>query len=415
MDNLTFEQKLQRYADLVVKVGLNIQPGQRLVVIASPVEVAPLVRAITVSAYQNGCKLVTVVWADQQVNLARYQYAPDESFEESADWMLAGLAGSMEQGDAYLQVYGLDPEAYQGQDPERIAASGRMFSKNYAPISAMQGKNAIQWALVGAPTPAWAAKVFPDKSPQEAVDQLWEAVFKTVRVDESDPAAFWLQQDANLHKRAEYLTAKQYTGLHYTAPGTDLTVGLPAGHIWVGGSSQTQSGVSFIPNLPTEEVFTMPHKDKTEGTVTATKPLNFRGNLIKDFSLTFSKGKVVDFSAQTGEETLRGLLETDDNAGRLGEVALLPHKTPISQSGIVFLSTLYDENASNHLALGRAYRYTLKGGNEMPAEEFNQAGGNVSLVHVDFMFGSAEMNIDGLLADGTTEPVMRNGEWAIDL
>ena len=415
MENLTFEQKLQRYADLVVKAGLNLQPGQRLVIIAWTLDAAPLVRLIAASAYQHGSRLVTVVWADQQVSLARYQYAPDDSFEETSNFQLAGVAESMQQGDAYLQVGGLDPELLKGQDPEKIATAGRIFSKSYGSISALQGTNAVQWALVGASTPGWATKVFRDKSPQDAVDALWEAIFKTLRIDESDPVAFWEEQSANLHKRREYLTSRRYTSLHYTAPGTDLTVGLPEGHIWFGGAAETSNGISFTPNLPTEEVFTIPHKDKTEGTVTSTKPLAYRGNLIENFSLTFSKGKVIKFSAEKGEETLRGLLETDDNAGRLGEVALIPHKTPISQSGLVFLATLYDENASNHLALGKAYRFTLTGGNDMSDEEFSQAGGNLSLVHVDFMFGSGEMNVDGILPDGTSEPVMRSGEWAFDV
>jgi len=415
METLTFEQKLQRYADLTVKVGLNLQSGQRLVIIAWILEAAPLVRAITESAYKHGSRLVTVVWSDQQITLARHKYAPKDSFDEYSTFQLAGVAESMKQGDAYLQVTGLNPDLLKEQDPEKVAMAAKNLSKNYSGISAQQGTNAVQWSYVGAPNPDWATKVFPDKSPEDAVNQLWEAVFKTVRVDQPDPAAFWEGQSLNLHKRREYLTAKGYTGLHYTAPGTDLKVGLPKGHIWAGGAAETPKGVSFIPNLPTEEVFTLPHKDLTEGTVTATKPLNYRGSTIDNFKLTFSKGKVVDFSAQKGQEALRGILETDDNAGRLGEVALIPHKTPISQSGIVFMSTLYDENASNHLALGKGYRFTLEGGNDMSDDEFMQAGGNISLVHVDFMFGSGEMNVDGMLADGTTEPVMRGGEWAFDV
>jgi len=415
MATLSFEEKLQRYADLIVKVGLNLQQGQRLFIVGYSLDVAPVVRAVTACAYQNGSKLVSVLWLDEQLDLARYQYAPRDSFEEYADWMTNGGLSCIEHGDAYLQIVGTDPELLKDQDPELIATAGRIGGKHYKPIGIHQGKNTVQWSLVAPPTPGWATKVFPDKTPQEAVDQLWDAVFKTCRLDESDPSAFWEQQVNDLRKRKEYLTEKQYIGLKYTAPGTDLTIGLPEGHIWSGGASQTPSGVSFVPNLPTEEVYTMPHKDKTQGTVTATKPLSYRGNLIENFSLTFTDGKVTGFSAQKGEETLRGLLETDENAKRLGEVALIPHKTPISQSGIVFLKTLYDENASNHLALGSAYRYTLKGGTEMTDEEFAQAGGNDSLAHVDFMFGSGEMDVDGLKADGSTEPVMRQGEWAFDV
>ena len=417
MATLSFEEKLQRYADLTVKVGLNLQPGQRLHIIASPLEVAPVVRAVTASAYQNGSRLVTATWIDEQLDIVRYQHAPRDSFEEFKllTSIPTDIAQGLEQGDAILYIVGSDPELLKDQDSELVATATRIFNKHLKPISNLTRKNVTQWLGVCPPTPGWATKVFPDKSPQDAVEQLWDAVFKTSRVDEPNPIAVWEQQAAELRKRREYLTEKQYLGLKYTAPGTDLTIGLPEGHIWFGGAAQTPSGVSFIPNLPTEEVFTLPHKDKTQGTVTATKPLSYLGNLIENFNLTFTDGKVTSFSAQKGEEALRGLLEMDENAKQLGEVALIPHKTPISQLGLVFLNVLYDENASNHLALGNAYRFTLKGGTEMTDEEFVQAGGNNSLVHVDFMFGSGEMDVDGLKADGSTEPVMRQGEWAFDV
>lgn len=415
MTTLSFEQKLERYSDLIVKVGLNLQPSQRLVIIASPLDVAPLVRLVSKSAYQNGCRLITVMWLDEQIKKIRYQHAPRDSFDEYPAWMMKGVAQCMEQGDAYLQIYGHDPELLKDQDPKLIAIAGRALNESYKPIADHQGKNTAQWTVVYPPTLGWATKVFPDKPPQEAENQLWDAVFKACRLDGPDPIAFWQQQVINLGKRKDYLTAKQYTGLQYDGPGTDLTIGLPKGHIWSGGELQTQTGIPFVPNLPTEEVYTLPHKDTAQGTVTATKPLSYRGNLIENFSLTFSEGKVVSFSAQKGEDTLRNILETDENAKQLGEVALIPHRTPISQSGLVFLSTLYDENASNHLALGSAYRFTIKGGNAMSDEEFEQAGGNISLIHVDFMFGSGEMNVDGLKADGTAEPIMRMGEWAFDV
>lgn len=415
METLSFEQKLQRYAELTVKVGLNLQPGQKLVIIAYSLDVAPLVREVAASAYQNGCRLVTEVWLDEQLNKIRYQYAPHDSFEEFFFWMTNGIAQNIGDGDAYLQISGSDPELLKDQDPELVAIAGRTFSKAYKPIMDHQQINLTQWSIVGSPTLGWATRVFPDKPPQEAESQLWEAVFKACRLDNPDPVAFWQGQVKELGKRKEFLTAKGYTGLHYKGPGTDLTIGLPASHIWRGGESQTQTGIPFVPNIPTEEVYTLPHKDKTQGIVTATKPLSYRGNLIQNFSLTFSEGRVVSFSAQKGEDILRSTLETDENAKRLGEVALIPHRTPISQSGLVFLKTLYDENASNHLALGSAYRYTLKNGEQMTDEEFAQAGGNDSQIHVDFMFGSGEMDVDGLKSDGTSEPVMRQGEWAFDV
>jgi aminopeptidase len=384
-----FDQKLEKYAELIVKVGLNLQPGQRLFIVASSLDVAPLVRQVVKSAYQNESRLVSVLWLDEQLNKIRHQNAPRDSFEEFATWMTDGRLQCIERGDASLIIYGDNPELLKDQDPELLA--------------------------IAPPTPDWATKVFPKDTQQDAEVRLWDAVFKACRLNEPDPAVFWKQQVDNLCKRKEYLTAKHYAALQFTGPGTNLTVGLPDGHIWGGGSSKTPSGISFVPNLPTEEVFTLPHKHKIEGTVSATKPLSYQGNLIENFSLTFSEGKVVNFSAENGEEILRNLLETDENSKSLGEVALVPHQTVISQLGFIFLNTLYDENASNHLALGNAYRFTLEGGTTMSDEEFAQAGGNDSLIHVDFMFGSGEMDVDGLLADGATEPVMRAGEWAFDL
>jgi aminopeptidase len=410
-----FDQKLAKYAELIVKVGLNLQPGQRLFIVAYSLDVAPLVRPVVKSAYQNGSRLVSVRWYDEQLNKTRYQYAPRDSFEEFATWITDGCLQCIERGDAYLQIAGLNPELLKDQDTELLAIAARTQAKHYKPIGDHQGKNSVQWSFVCPPTSGWATKVFPKETPEDAEQSLWDAVFKVCRLDEPEPAIFWQQQVDNLGKRKEYLTAKHYTALQFSGPGTNLTVGLPNGHIWAGGSSKTPSGISFVPNLPTEEVFTLPHKDKIEGIVTATKPLSYQGSLIENFSLTFSEGKVVSFSAEKGEETLRNLLETDENSKSLGEVALVPHQTPISQLGFIFLNGLYDENASNHLALGSAYQFTLEGGVAMSAEEFAQAGGNDSLIHVDFMFGSGEMDVDGLMADGATESVMRAGEWAFDL
>jgi len=415
MKNQDFEQKLTKYAELIVKVGLNIQPGQRLYILAYVLEAAPLVRKVMESAYRNGSKLVSVLWLDEQLEKIRYQSAPPDSFEEFETWMTDGLLQSVERGDAFLQIGGRNPELLKDQDPELIAIANRTIAKHFRPIRDHQGKNSMQWTVVVPPTPGWAVKVFPLDSPKDAEEQLWDAVFKVCRLDEPDPALFWKHQVIHLEKRAKTLTEKQYTEIIFKGPGTNLSIGLPDGHIWEGGSSKTPSDISFVANLPTEEVFTLPHKNKIEGTVTSTKPLSYQGNLIENFNLTFSEGKVVDFSAEKGEETLSNLLETDQNSKSLGEVALVPHQTPISQIGFIFLNTLYDENASNHLALGSGYRDTLKGGLKMSEEEFAQAGGNNSLIHVDFMFGSGEMDVDGVMADGTNEPVMRAGEWAFDL
>jgi len=410
-----FDQKLEKYAELIVKVGLNLQPGQRLHIVAFSLEVAPLVRQVVKSAYQNESRLVSVLWLDEQLDKIRHQNAPRDSFEEFPTWSTDGELQCIERGDADLIIVGKNPELLKDQDPGLVAIAARTEAKNSKPIFDHLRKNSVQWSCVASPTPDWATKVFPENTPQDAEARLWDAVFKSCRIDEPDPAVFWEKHLDNLEKRTKYLTEKQYKALHFAGSGTNLTVGLPEGHIWVGARNKTPSDISFVANLPTEEVFTLPHKDKIEGTVTATKPLSYQGNLIENFSLTFSEGKVVNISAKKGEETLRNLLETDENSKYLGEVALVPHQTPISQLDLIFLNTIYDENASNHLALGNAYRFTLEGGLTMSDEEFEQAGGNDSLIHVDFMFGSGEMDVDGLIDDGEAEPVMRAGEWAFDM
>ncbi len=415
MTSLNFHQKLQRYADLTVKIGLNLQPGQRLFILAYQLEVAPFVRLITRTAYEMGCPLVTVLWNDDGIAKIRQQHAPAGSFEEFPAWMFEGPCKSMEAGTAYLQVDGRDPKLMEGLDPQNLALSRKTMVKHYKPIGHLQGIHAMQWTVVAAVTQAWATRVFPDVSVSEAELQLWDAVFQACRVKESDPIEFWQGYIAQLNKRRIDLTARQYEALHFKGPGTDLMVGLPPGHQWAGGGNNTQQGVPFMPNLPTEEVFSMPHKFKVDGTVQATKPLNFQGNLIDGFSLTFEAGKVVDFSAEQGETLLAHLLDTDENARYLGEIALVPHQSPISQSGMVYMNTLYDENAANHLALGSAYRTSLENGGAMTDDEFEQAGGNDSLIHVDFMFGGPEMDVDGLLPNGTREPVMRGGEWVEQL
>jgi len=328
MDPLTFEQKLQRYADLAVRVGLNLQPGQRLIVLADVLDVAPLVRQVAASAYQQGCPFVGVLYRDEQLNKIRYQHAPRDSFEEFPGWMTAGVLQCLERGDAYLQIGGLDPELLSEADPELKAIAGRVTSQNYRPIMEQQLSGNVQWNAITPPTPGWATKVFPGLSAEEALAKVWEVVFATCRIDEPDPIAFWHQHLDGLSQRSAHLTARQYASLHFTAPGTDLRLDLPAGHIWSSAGFETKAGVPYVANLPTEEIFTIPHKDSARGTVRATKPLSFRGSLIDEFGFTFEAGKVVEFSARRGEDALRNILAIDENMLQLGEVALVPHRSP---------------------------------------------------------------------------------------
>jgi aminopeptidase len=411
---LSFEQKLANYADLAVKVGLNIQPGQHLI-IRAPIESAPLARLIVASAYKSGARLVDVMWDDDAVTLARFQHAPRDSFKEFPTWRTEALRQHAQNGDAILSIYAADPDLLKDQDPELIAIAQKTALEHATPFRDYVMRDAINWSIVAYPIPAWAAKIYPDLPPAGQVADLWEAIFAVCRLDQADPVSAWQGHIKGLVARSDYLNHKAYAALKLTSPGTDLTVGLPPGHIWKSAQSTSAAGITFTPNMPTEEVFTLPHKDQTEGMVTASRPLSYGGNLIENFSLTFEHGRVVKVTAARGEVLLRSLIDTDEGAARLGEIALVPDSSPISQSGLLFYNTLFDENAASHIALGRAYKFTLEGGKAMSDEEFAAGGGNTSLTHVDFMIGSAQMNVDGIKENGSTEPVMRNGEWAFEV
>jgi aminopeptidase len=407
----TFEQSLQNYADILIKIGLNLRSGQRLIVNA-PVEAATLVHKITISAYQAGCRYVDVIYRDDQIRLARHQYAPRDSFEEFPAYMMDGLLQHTQNGGAYLRITGEDPDLLKGQDPNLVALAERTTRVHMKPVYELLHHNVFNWAIAGYPAPSWARVVFPGKSPQEQEQLLWDALFKVCRLDQPDPVAAWQEHIAELGARHRYLTERQYHALHFNSPGTDLTIGLSERHIWLGGSIKSENGIDFVPNLPTEEVFTMPHRQRIDGQVTATKPLSYTGSLIEGFSLTFVGGRVTSLHAKRGEETLRKMIEMDEGMSSLGEVALVPYSSPVSQSGMLFFNTLLDENAASHIALGSGFNFCLQGGEKASEEEYARRGGNTSLGHTDFMIGSAEMDIDGLLPGGGREPVMRQGEWA---
>jgi len=415
-----FERKLDHYADLIVKVGLNLQPGQRLM-ISNPstrgvlLHTAPLVRKVAASAYRAGARLVDVMWGDEALMKIRLENAAKDSLAEYPTWQIKGMEDYFQQGDAFLSIRSNNPDLLSGLDAELVGIVQKAHLENMAPYSEAISRNAVNWCVVTASGPDWATRVFSDLSPQAAEEQLWQVIFEICRLNQPDPVSAWKEHIQNLLKRSAYLEAKQYAALHYTAPGTDLTIGLPAGHRWISARMPAQNGINFTANLPTEEVFTMPHYAQVNGTIRASMPLSYGGALIEDFSLTFEKGRVVRFSARKGEAILKKLIETDDGSACLGEVALVPYSSPISQSGILFYDPLIDENASCHLALGRAYRFTLQGGEGLSDEEFRARGGNVSLAHVDFMVGSAELDIDGIKPDGSREPVLRVGEWAFDV
>lgn len=409
-----FEINLKKYADVAVRVGLNLQPGQRLS-IAALIENAPLVRAIAESAYEAGARFVNVVWDDEQVRRTRFEKASVDTFDEYPTWIADEYVNYIKNGDALLSIFNPNPDLFEGMDVEKVNRYQTARFKSRQALSELTRKNTSNWLIIAAPTTDWAAKVLPDLPEGERIAALWELIFKMCRVTSDDPVANWKAHAGELSKRRDYLNEKAYNSLKLSSPGTDLTVGLPKGHVWRGANMRTLNNIDAVVNVPTEEVFTMPEKTRVDGTLKSTKPLNWQGMLMDDFQLRFENGKMVEISAGEGEEHLRNLSATDAGASFTGEIALVPHSSPISKSGRMFYNTLYDENASCHIAMGNAYRFSMEGGTEMTDEEFEAAGGNQSMIHIDFMIGSGEMDVDGITEEGKVEPVMRAGEWAFEV
>ena len=408
--NPNLEHQLDQYARLSVEVGLNLRAGQRLFITA-PLETAPLVRRIAEHAYKAGARLVQVVYNDEQLEPIRFAHAPRDSFDEYPEWVAAAWSGALERGDAFLSIAAGDPDLLKNADPKLVQQVARVRQERL--LEAREGlmRNRVNWLVVSVPIPSWAHCVFPELPEEQALEQLWNAIFKTVRADQPDPVAAWRAHLEKLDARRNWLNAQRFTELHLHGGGTDLRVGLPEGHIWTSGQSLARNGVLFCANLPTEEVFTLPHKDRVNGTVRSTKPFAHNGVLVEGIEVEFQAGRIVRASAQRGQETFLGLLDTDEGSRRIGEIALVPHKNPVSDAGILFLNTLFDENAASHIALGRAYPFTLEGGTAMNDQELETAGANTSLVHEDWMIGSDQIDVDGI-TDGKFVPVMRAGEWA---
>ncbi|WP_313893674.1 aminopeptidase [Psychrobacillus sp.] len=407
----TFNDNLEKYAALVVEVGVNIQPGQNLY-IATSIDSVGLARLITKKAYEIGANQVFVDFSDDEITRMRYDLAPQESFEIFPSWKIQERELLAEQGAAFLSIISQSPDLLKGVDTVKISAFQKATGIAMSKYRQYVQSDKISWSVIASPSKEWAKKVFPNVAEEEQVSSLWEAIFKAVRADLEDPVAAWKEHDVLLRNKVDYLNDKNYTKLHYTAPGTDLTIELPKGHLWCGSGSVNEKGESFMPNMPTEEVFTAPLKTGVNGYVASTKPLSYGGNIIDNFTITFEKGRIVKVEAEQGQEVLEHLVATDEGSHYLGEVALVPHDSPISNSNLLFYNTLFDENASNHLAIGSAYAFCIEGGKKMSREELAENGLNESITHVDFMIGSNDMNIDGMKEDGTSEPVFRNGNWA---
>lgn len=406
------QQWMEKYAELALRTGVNLQQNQALM-INSTIEGADFTRIVAKKAYELGAKNVQINWTDDELSLLKFQHVSADELANIPQWQIDKNLSMAKDGAALLSIRSTNPDLLKGIDAEKVGRFNKASAEAMKEFRQYTMNDRIRWSIISIPTAKWAQKIFPNLSEEEAIESLWEQIFKIVRVDKDDPILAWEKHNETLHKAHEYLNKKAFKALRFQSAGTDIRFKLPQGHIWKGGTAKTPDGKSFNPNMPTEEVFTVPHKYGVDGKVTATKPLVYGGNLIDGFSLTFKEGKVVDFDAKEGYDTLKQLLEMDEGAKRLGELALVPHSSPISQSNLIFYNTLFDENASCHIALGKAYPTNLEGGSSMNEEELDQHGVNDSLTHVDFMIGSADLNIDGENEDGTTDAIFRNGEWAI--
>ena len=403
--------KLDRLAEVAVQVGLQLQPGQDLFLTA-PVTALPLVRRIAEHAYKAGAGLVTTLLSDEEITLARYRNAPDASFDRAASWLYEGIGKAFDNNTARLAVVGDNPMLLAGEDPAKVARASKANSVAYQPALEKIAGFDINWNIVAYPGPSWAKLVFPDDEENVAVSKLADAIFAASRVDGSDPVGAWARHNAALQSRTAWLNGQRFAALHFSGPGTDLTIGLADGHEWQGGSSTAKNGITCNPNIPTEEVFTTPHARRVSGRVSSTKPLSYQGTLIDNIAVRFEEGRIVEAKASKGEEVLNKVLDTDEGARRLGEVALVPHSSPISKSGLLFYNTLFDENAACHIALGQCYSKCFLDGGKLSAEQIAAQGGNKSFIHIDWMIGSDKIDIDGVHADGRRVPVFRKGEWA---
>lgn len=403
--------QLEKYAKLIVKVGVNVQPGQPVFVTGS-IEVAQLVRLVAEQAYEAGASNVHVEWIDEALTRLKYEKAADDVFTRFPEWETAKRDEFVKNNGVFVSIISPNPDLLKGIPSDRISNYQKAQGQGLREFRRATQADKVSWSVVAASTKGWATKVFPGVDEETAVHKLWEAIFAAVRLDAADPVEAWAEHNRTLHAKSDWLNAKRFEKLLYRAPGTDLSVRLPDKHLWVAASSTNASGTPFMANMPTEEVFSVPDKTGVNGYVSSTKPLSYGGNIIDNFRLTFEEGRIVRVEAEQGQDILQKLVESDEGSHYLGEVALVPHRSPISQSNVLFLNTLFDENASNHFAIGSGYAFNVEGGKSMSPEELAAAGVNASIVHVDFMVGSAEMDIDGVQADGTVVPVFRKGNWA---
>ena len=415
MNDTEFDADLRKYAQLVVRKGCNIRPGQEFVIVAN-IDVIDFVRLLSEEAYLAGAKRVTTRLSDEKLSRLGYDYMPVEEFEQFPEWLALFHNSAARQGAAILRVESSDPEAMTGIDTQKVVANQRaahIACKEYYDAT---NHGRMVWCIVGAAAPAWATRVYPDLDTEAATRKLWETIFKTVRVDHDDPIDAWEQHKLSFQQRSGWLNEQHFDAIRLqNSLGTDLTIGLIPEGVWKGGGDALIDGTYYFPNMPTEEIFTTPHRARADGIVYSSMPLVYNGNIIDNFWLRFANGKVVECSAEQGLEVLQSIFAIDDAASSLGEIALVPWTSPIRQAETLFLSTLFDENASCHLAVGRGFPDCFAGGTEMTDEELLAAGVNKSATHVDFMVGTVGMQVFGIAADGTETAIFIGGEWIDEL
>ncbi len=406
---MNLNDKILSYARLIVQRGVALKKGQELVILA-PIELAEFARTVAKEGWENGASDVILVWRDDEIAKLRLSNAEKSVLSDKSRFENDLRLFYGKRNAAFVTIIGEDPDAFSEINPENITLNSRTSSVVLKPYFDLVTANKIRWTIVAAPTQLWAKKLFPNEN--DAVTKLWEVIFKTVRVDTDDPSAAWDKHRESLLKKAEFLNKKAFKTLKYkNSLGTDFCVDLPKNHMWSGAGDESPDGVHFFPNMPTEEIFTLPEKNSANGTLVASMPLSHNGITINNFKITFKDGKVTDYSAETGYETLKGIIETDEGSSMLGEVALVPYDSPISSLGIMFYETLFDENASCHFALGEAYP-CFKDVDEISDEEMVKRGMNQSLEHVDFMVGTADLSIIGITEDGQEIPIFTNGNFA---
>lgn len=409
------QEQLKKYAELAVKVGVNLQPGQNLVIGYGIRQVLPehveFSRLLTEAGYEAGAKFVQIDWGDEWWLRETIHRGSMDTFANRVRWQAQWVQQLADEGAAFLAIPAANPDLFKGLDLARVTSFTNVQAEIFRPFNDKRTNDEYSWSLLSAPTQDWADKVYPELSPKERLEALWQGILKAARADGPDPVANWAVHLENLRMRAEWLNRLQVRTLHYQGPGTDFTIEMPQGHYWNAASQQTPQGVTFVANIPTEEVYSVPLRTGVNGTVSSTMPLNHNGTLIEGIQIRFEQGRIVQATATSGQEALNHIVETDEGSHYLGEVALVPVDSPIFQMGRLFYNTLFDENASCHLAVGNAYPL-IKGGHDLARSEWLAHGLNQSLVHVDFMIGGPKLNIDATTRSGAIVPIFRNGHWA---